>query len=549
MRQTIICFNPQPCEVTTLMVKVADRGRDMIRSILKSLLKADAYPETVTAVDLIQTHASYIFLTDEYAYKIKKAVDFGFLNFSTIDRRRFYCNEEVRLNRRLCPDIYTGVVELREVPHGAAFHGSGTVLDYAVKMRRLPADRMLDRLVADGDIDAATMRRISRVIAEFHRTAATSSSIADHGRLERIMYNWQENFEQMIPFEESTLPARDREVIRSWVTSFAADQKDIFQQRVDDGFIRECDGDIHLENICLDNDAIHIFDCIEFNDRFRCCDTAADIAFLLMDLDFHGRHDLSDDVIDEYVTVSGDVGVRALIDFYKIYRAFVRGKVESFRLNDSGISPNEQALAQDRARRYFRLVRGYIERCRLKPTLFITCGLMGSGKSSLTEQLAFELGMAAHNSDVIRKQLAGLPPGSHVRDSFNQGLYDRQSHEATYAELLRLAEQQISRGTSVIIDACFAQHEQRSPFSALARRYDVPIIILQVVCSDAELRSRLTCREAAGESLSDGRLELLAGQSAQFQPPDESEGLLISLPGAATPAEQATIMYSGLSKC
>ncbi|MBC8017349.1 MAG: kinase, partial [Verrucomicrobia bacterium] len=383
----------------------------MIRSILKSLLKTDAYPEEVTAVELIQTHVSYIFLTDRQAYKIKKPVDFGFLNFSTIDRRRFYCNEEVRLNRRLCPDIYEGVVELRETPQGAAFHGIGAILDYAVKMKRLPADRMLDKLVADGDITAATMREISRIIAEFHRSAPTSATIADHGRPERIMYNWQENFDQMVPFEDTTLPADEREFIRSWVTRFAAEHENVFQQRVDDGFIRECDGDIHLENICLDNGAIHIFDCIEFNDRFRCCDTSADIAFLLMDLDFHGRHDLADDVIDEYVSVSGDAGVVALIDFYKIYRAFVRGKVESFRLNDSAIQQEEQTLAKNRAIRYFRLARGYIERRRLKPTLFITCGLMGTGKSTLTSQLAFELGVASCNSDVVRKQMAGIPAG------------------------------------------------------------------------------------------------------------------------------------------
>jgi aminoglycoside phosphotransferase family enzyme/predicted kinase len=519
----------------------------MIRATLKSLMKPDAYPEEVTSVELIQTHVSYIFLTDQHAYKIKKSVDFRFLNFSTIDRRRFYCNEEVRLNRRLCPDIYEGVVELRETPTGAAFHGTGVILDYAVKMKRLPADRMLDKLVVAGTVTPDAMREVSRVIAAFHLAALTSPSIADYGRLERIMFNWQENFEQTVMFENMTLPAHERESIRSWVETFAAEHEAVFQQRVDGGFIRECDGDIHLENICLDDGAIHIFDCIEFNERFRCCDTAADIAFLLMDLDYNGRHDLAVDVIDEYVTRTGDYDLVALIDFYKVYRAFVRGKVESFRLNDSGIDPEEQALARQRAARYFRLARGYIQRRRITPSLFITCGLMGSGKSTLTAQLAFELGVASFNSDEVRKQLAGLPPGTPARHFFGEGLYDRQSTEATYAELLRLAESRLQNGSSVIVDAGFMHKIQRAPFTLLAQRLSVPLVILHVVCSEAEHKRRLQEREAEGTSVSDGRVELLALQTAGFEAPDESEGTLIPLSANAPPARMAETVYTRLA--
>ena len=520
----------------------------MIRSILKSLLKSEAYPDKVTGVELIQTHVSYIFLTDQHVYKIKKPVDFGFLNFSTIDRRRFYCNEEVRLNRRLCPDIYEGVVELRETAQGAAFHGDGAIIDYAVKMRRLPADKMLDKLVAAGIITPATMRKVSRVIAEFHRNAPTSETISVHGHLERIIYNWQENFDQAVPFENDTLPPSDRELIRSWVTAFSEKHANAFRKRVDDGFIRECDGDIHLENICLDNDTIYIFDCIEFNDRFRCCDTAADIAFLLMDLDYHGRHDLADDVIDEYVSVTGDNNAVALIDFYKIYRAFVRGKVESFRLHDDGISPDEQARAKNRAIKYFRLGRGYIERVRLKPTLFITCGLMGTGKSTLTAQLSFELGIASFNSDVIRKQTAGSAD-ERSRDEFNEGLYNQQTNIATYAELLRLAEQQLTAGSSVIIDACFIHRDQRALFAALADRLSVMFVILHVVCSNTENKRRLLDREVSGTSVSDGRVALLTEQTAGFELPDESEGVLITINGTDPPAIQANETYSRLASC
>jgi len=520
----------------------------MIKNTLKSLLKADAYPDSVTSVELVQTHVSYIFLTDRHAYKIKKAVDFGFLNFSTIDRRRFYCNEEVRLNRRLCPDMYEGVVELRETATGAAFHGNGAIIDYAVKMKRLPAERMLDKLVDAGEITADAMREVSRIIADFHDTAKRSTIIAEYGRLERIMFNWQENFEQIIPFENLTLSARERELIRTWITAFAAEHEALFQQRVNDGFIRECDGDIHLENICLDNGTVHIFDCIEFNERFRCCDTAADIAFLLMDLDVHGRPDLSDDVLDEYITRSADHGLLDLIDFYKIYRAFVRGKVESFRLNDTGITPAEQIAARQKATRYFRLVRGYMERRRLKPALYITCGLMGTGKSTLAGQLAFELGIPAYNSDTTRKQIMGLAGDTTVRDAFGEGLYNQQSTEATYAELLRRAEIQLQKGSGVIIDASFMHKSRRDSFADLAKRLTVPFIILHVSCSEAETRRRLQSREAGGRSVSDGRAELLPLQAAAFETPAGNEGILIPLMTNLPPAAMVDEIYKRLAQ-
>jgi len=520
----------------------------MLRNMLKFLLKPEAYPEDVTSVMLVQTHVSYIFLTDRHAYKIKKPVDFGFLNFSTIDRRRFYCNEEVRLNRRLCPDIYEGVVELRETDAGVAFYGTGTIIDYAVKMKRLPQERMLDKLVDAATVSPATMREVSRTVADFHLTIQTTPAIAEYGQLERIMFNWQENFEQMIPFEGMTLPAHQRELIRSWVTAFAAEHGDIFRKRVDEGFIRECDGDIHLENICIDAGAIYIFDCIEFNERFRYCDTAADIAFLLMDLDYHGRPDLSTEVIDEYINRSGDHGMLDVVDFYKIYRAFVRGKIESFLLNDSGINPDDRERAEKRATRYFRLSRGYIERQRLKPTLFITCGLMGSGKSTLAGQLAFELGILSLNSDETRKRIQGVSPDSQARYGYGEGIYDRQSNEATYNELMRLAENQLNKGAAVVVDACFMHKSQRAAFAALAKRLSVPFVILHVTCSEIENRRRLQERETSGTSVSDGRRELWPLQAAGFETPEETEGVLIAFSDSSASVDLLDELYQRIAQ-
>jgi len=296
-----------------------------------------------------------------------------------------------------------------------------------------------------------------------------------------------------------------------------------------DGFIRECDGDIHLENICMTDDGIYIFDCIEFNERFRCCDTAADIAFLLMDLDFHGHHDLAEEVISSYCQATGDNCLPPLFEFYKIYRAFVRGKVESFRLSDAEIGQNERDKANATAIRYFRLARGYIERSRLRPTLFITCGLMGCGKSALANQLAFELGIASFNSDTIRKKQAGMQPEASVPVDYSDGIYDRQSSAVTYAELLRLAEVELVARRSAIIDASFIRHDNRSSFAALAARYSATLVILHVSCSEAENRHRLIERSASGHSVSDGRAELLDRQRQDFEPPGTEDGFIISI--------------------
>lgn len=519
----------------------------MIRNILKSLLKPEAYPEPTHSVELLQTHVSWIFLTDKHAFKVKKPVNFGFLNFSTIDRRRFYCNEEVRLNRRLCPDIYEGVVEMRKASGGAAFHGDGPVIDYAVKMKRLPAERMLDKLVNNNQISVAEMQKVARIIANFHQSAPTSPAIAEFGQLDRIMFNWQENFEQVFPFEDTTLSAVEREQIKAWVSSFAAENADLFRRRVDEGFIRECDGDIHLENICMTDDSVYIFDCIEFNERFRYCDTAADVAFLLMDLDFHGRHDLAGEVVTTYLETSGDTAMMALIDYYKLYRAFVRGKVESLRLIDSGINHQEQERARKKAIRYFRLARGYIERRRLRPTLFITCGLMGSGKSTLTAQLSFELGIASFNSDTVRKQLAGISTDAPVPDAYGEGLYTIQANNATYAELLRLAEAELAAGRSVIIDATFKRKDDRSRFAALAKRYTASFTILHVTCNELENRRRLAERATSGRSVSDGRAELLESQQQEFEAPTMEEGLLISLAASGSPEALTSTIYGRLA--
>ncbi|MRR55067.1 MAG: kinase [Deltaproteobacteria bacterium] len=483
---------------------------------LDALLDPAAYDEETASVALIQTHVSVLFLTDRFVYKIKKPVDFGFLNFLTLDRRRFYCEEEVRLNRRLCPGMYLGVVEVRESPAGVCLFGEGAVVDYAVKMKRLPAGRMLDQLLEQDAVGEDDMRGIARIIADFHLHAEQSKEIDTYGSLEVIRRNWSENFLQMEPFLSRTLSRTDFQVIRAWVERFMAGHGELFAERVANGFIRDCDGDIHSENICL-ADRVYIFDCIEFNARFRFSDTAADLAFLLMDLEYRGRRDLAEVLLQEYCKLTGDCGMTKVLDFYRVYRSFVRGKVESFRLDDPQIDERGKDFARQSARRHFRLARGYIRRRGLSPVLVVFSGLMGAGKSTLARELSFELGLELLSSDMLRKELAGLSKTSRCHDRYNQGIYSREFTRDTYREMFRRAEETLAVGRSVIMDASFSRSADRSAAVDLARRLGVRFCLFHAWCPEEVSRERLEEREAEGSDVSDGRWALFSRQKNDFE--------------------------------
>jgi uncharacterized protein len=514
--------------------------------ILESLHNPSAYPVQTQTVELIQTHVSWLFLTDTHVFKLKKPVNFGFLDFSTLDLRRFYCHEELRLNRRLCPDIYEQVIALRETEAGAAFVGDGNVIEYAVMMKRLPADRMIDRLVDSGSISVEEIQIIALEICKFHSDAPTSPYISGFGSLEQIRFNWRENFEQALPFRTSTLLPAVSDTIRTYVETFTDSHRTLFAERIENGYIRECDGDIHLGNICLLNNTAYIFDCIEFNERFRFSDTAADIAFLLMDLDYHRRPDLADAALSTYIAASGDTNLAKLVTFYKVYRAFVRGKVESMQHLDTGIAQETRTAAEKRAIRYFRLAQGYCIKSRLPPTLFITCGTMGCGKSTLTDQLAFELGLATFNSDAVRKQLAGLPPETAVKAAFGEGLYSKEMSKNTYRQLERLADNELASGHSVVIDAGFGTGADRAEFARLAASHLAEFIILFVQCDPDVQRQRLRERSSRGCSVSDGRVELLDQQKSVFEPPADSEGTVIACSTNGTSEHDLNSVYERL---
>jgi hypothetical protein len=514
--------------------------------ILESLRNTSAYPIQTRTVELIQTHVSWLLLTDTHVFKLKKPVNFGFLDFSTLDLRCFYCHEEFRLNRRLCPDIYEQVIELRETGTGAAFVGDGKTIDYAVMMKRLPSDRMLDRLIDSDCISEEEIKIVALEISRFHSNAPTSPYISTFGSLEQIQLNWQENFDQMEKLGASTLSRATCKNIQDFIKTFTEANCTLFSERIEHGYIRECDGDIHLGNICLLNSIAYIFDCIEFNERFRYSDTAADIAFLLMDLDYHRRPDLADAALSAYISNSGDTESAKLILFYKVYRAFVRGKVESMQFLDTGIPQVERDAAEKRAIRYFRLAQGYCLKSSLPPTLFITCGTMGCGKSTLADQLAFELGLHTFNSDIVRKQLAGLQVGKAAQVSFGEGLYAKEMTRNTYRQLQHLAEIELVSRHSVLIDAGFGAAAARAECARLASSCHTHFVILFVQCDPDEQRRRLIERTAHGDSVSDGRVELLDQQNRYFEPPDDSEGKVITISSRGSSEDILDSIYERL---
>lgn len=330
-----------------------------ISELVRALLDPAAYPDKCDGVTMMQTQMSLVFLVGEFVYKLKKPVDLGYLDYTTLQKRKFYCEREVELNRRLAPEAYIGVMEVNQDKDRIAVDGRGNTIEYAVKMRYLPQDRMLDVLLRNNAVTPEMIRGVAAKMAAFHKEAATNAIISDFGDLDVIITNAEENFTQTIKYIGKTIPQKTYRKIKDYTNNFIDTYASLFLKRKDDGRIRDCHGDLHAQHVCFTDD-IQIYDCIEFNDRFRYCDVASEIAFLAMDLDNSGRQDLSGIFVDAYVEYSGDDDLPALLNFYKCYRAYVRGKVEGFKLDDALISDEEKTGIQAAASKYFELAESYI---------------------------------------------------------------------------------------------------------------------------------------------------------------------------------------------
>ena len=483
---------------------------------IAALLSPEAYPHKVERVDLVQTHISYVFLAGDFVYKVKKPVDLGFLDFTTLEKRRHFCQEEVRLNRRLCPGIYLDVVPVAYVEGTVAVDAAGAVVDYAVKMKRLPEERMMGHLLEKEAVSPEMVRALARRLAEFHASAETGPEVEAFGGLETIAGNWRENFDQTEPYVGRTITVRQFQEIREYVEGFLEREAALLQQRVAQGRIRECHGDLRAEAVCF-QDGICIFDCIEFNQRFRYSDVAADLAFLAMDLDFRGWPAMSDELVGLYLEVSGDSTLPLVLDFYKCYRAYVRGKVEGFLLDAPEVPAAQKPAARRRARAFLRLAHRYARR-RTPCTLINMAGLSGTGKSFLANALSARLGAVVISSDIVRKRLVGVEPTERHVEPWERGIYAPELTERTYEAMLAEAEPHLERGRPVILDATFMLRRHREAARKLARRRGARYLAVDCVAEESVARERLARRPNDPWTASDGRWEIFAAQRERFEP-------------------------------
>jgi aminoglycoside phosphotransferase family enzyme len=327
------------------------------KQVVDALMKPEAYDEDPGSIELVQTHISFVFLTGNFVYKVKKAVNLEFLDFTTLEKRRFFCKKELELNRRLCGDMYLEVVPINK-SDAIKIKGAGETVEYAVKMKRIPQERMMSKLLEANKVDDKLIDRIAKIIADFHSKAETNRRISEFGSLVTIETNWKENFEQTEEYVGKTISTEEFKLIHERISDFMKRNVALFEKRMAEDRVRDCHGDIHSGNIFV-IDGIYIFDAIEFNDRFRYSDVAADVAFLAMDLDFRERSDLSDFFVERYIRYSGDQELTKLLPFYKCYRAYVRGKVVSFKLKDPHVGEKEKTAANEEAKTYFKLASIY----------------------------------------------------------------------------------------------------------------------------------------------------------------------------------------------
>jgi aminoglycoside phosphotransferase family enzyme/predicted kinase len=484
--------------------------------MIQALLAPGIYPEPTDSVELVQTQMSFVLLTGDYVYKIKKPVNLGYLDYTTLDKRRFYCQREVKLNRRLCPDTYLGVVTINKHRGRYAINGEGEVIEYAVKMRRLPQELMMDTLLIESRVSLEMVACLADKVAAFHRGAETGEGINRFGGLETIVHNTEENFSQTEKYFGRAISQYQYQGIMDYTHAFIEGNTALFQKRVEEGRIRDCHGDLHTAHICFEN-GICIYDCIEFNDRFRYGDVASEVAFLAMDLDHHGRADLSHSFVNGYVTSSRDKGLKELLNFYKCYRAYIRGKVACFKLDDPYIGEEERTKTLEDASSYFDLAYSYTAP---RPTLFITSGLVGSGKSVLAQALAGRLGLVVISSDVTRKRLASIPETEHRFEEFDTGIYSAEFSRKTYDAMFAEAKNILGEGGSVIIDASFIKSVERQRAKRLAEGTGARFFVLECNLEEGLTRQRLVRRLEQG-SVSDGRWEIYKTQKEKYEPPVE----------------------------
>ncbi len=514
---------------------MSDRLPPESLTMIHALQSPECYEHAAESVGLMETHISWVLLTGDYAYKIKKPVDFGFVNFSTLDRREFFCAEELRLNRRLAPRLYLEVVPITGPFEKPRMGGEGEPFEYAVKMRQFSQDALLDHAIKTGRLQTEHIDKLAEEIAEFHKRIAVArpeGETCEFGTREQVQGAAWGNFRPLLeqdldatgrPLGESRLPAEFHDTqnqlqqLLAWTQTQAGRLGSRFEERRQEGAVRECHGDMHLGNMLLEDDEIVIFDGIEFNANLRWIDVLSEVAFCLMDLADRNRPDFAHRLLNAYLERTGDYRGLDVLPFYLTYRALVRAKVAhlGWKQHEEHETEIRHQLASKR-QEYLDLATRFTE--PRQPMLMITHGLSGSGKSFGTQPVVESLGAVRVRSDVERKRLAGLERTQKSQSGWEDNLYSAASTEATYQHLTDCAEHILAAGFPAIVDATFLKAKHRALMREMAGRLNVPFLILDFQATDEQLRERITERLNQGADPSEANLDVLDYQIKNREP-------------------------------
>ena len=527
---------------------------------VRALLDPHAYPQAPAAVELVQTHISYVFLAGEVVYKTKKPVDFGFIDQVAPERREAFCHAEVRLNRRLAPDVYLGVMPVVRLADGRiaveaageAVPAGAEVLEWAVKMRRLPDDRTLDRLLAAGTTPPDLVERLVRRLIAFHEAAAVVPDDPQFAGAPAEHAWWGREYGEAEGFIGDTWTPEDAAATRAFVAETLAREAALFDARLAGGRVIEGHGDLRAAHVyALDGRAeqLAIVDCIEFSEwfHFRYLDTGYDVAFLAMDLEALGYPELGDEIAGRYLAASGDETLGVLQPLHRTFRALVRGKVESIGAHAPELPTDARRGLAASARRFFELAASYAAR-RSPPAVVVMCGLPATGKSTVAGTLAGRIGAAYLSSDVVRKELAGLDPRARSGEEFREGLYAPEMTERTYGELRRRTGEHLSRGRPVVLDAMHGRAAERAAVRALAAEHAAPHLVAELRLDDAEARARIAAREGDPLRTSDATWQVYAAQRDRFEAIGAGEGAHVVLDATAAPGALARALAEALAQ-
>ncbi len=488
---------------------------------ISALCDASLYDHHVDEFSIIETHISWVVLTGKYAYKIKKPIKYSFVDFSTLENRKFYCNEEMRLNTRLAPNLYLEVVAITGNHKQPSLKNHGEAIEYAVKMRQFSQSSLLSYLSVHNQLSKKHIDEMAREIAGFHMRINKVPSSVDLGSPEDINHWVTDN----LALIESNLT--DKEIystiksIRKWSENEYLNKYDYFQERRENEFIRECHGDMHLNNMVLIDDVVTIFDGIEFNEHLRWIDVISEVAFLVMDLSNRGHSEYASRFMNLYLQHTGDYKGLRILKYYLVYRALVRAKVALLRVTQENISKIEEKKIQKEYRSYVALASGYISDKKI--ALVITHGLSGSGKSTHTEALLEQLDAIRIRSDIERKRLYGFSASENTQSNLNEDIYSKKSSKETYAQLADISKSILTSGFTVIVDACFLQHDQRQEFYLLAQELHVPFIVLHFQATEAVLKQRIITRAEDKLEPSEAGIGVLNSQLNSYVPLDAQE--------------------------